>query len=310
MQSHSRCRWLIGLTLTLSSQLGIAAELYRWTDDEGKVHYTDRVPPQYVEQGYSIMTEQGLTIHTIKPVSAEPIIPPEQEKTKLSPEQEKRDRKLLMNYASEGEITEVRDRKIEELNGLIRFAENNSKQLEKQYRDLTLQASDFEKQGKEVPDAIVEKITITKQKIKTFAQDNIQRKAEIDAITRQAERDLKRYHQLTQSDKTPPPESELEPAQMENAPLAVKPDTLKQQITDLETGITNQNRLQAKLEARFKEVFSEIQAHKMHGQAVPGALSQELSDLKLEIQQSYMNNLQNNSQLQALREELKQLNQK
>lgn len=39
---HSK--WILSLALTLCLPTASVAELYRWTDDNGKVHYSDRKP--------------------------------------------------------------------------------------------------------------------------------------------------------------------------------------------------------------------------------------------------------------------------
>jgi glutaredoxin len=43
-------RTLLLLALGLLAALAQAAEMYRWTDEDGKVHYTDQPPPQTARQ--------------------------------------------------------------------------------------------------------------------------------------------------------------------------------------------------------------------------------------------------------------------
>ena len=40
-----------------SSQKGVA---YRWTDEQGVVHYGDHIPPQYANQERAILNSQGV----------------------------------------------------------------------------------------------------------------------------------------------------------------------------------------------------------------------------------------------------------
>src|ERR1700728_3950168 len=35
---------------------------YRWTDDQGIVHYGDSIPPQYAEKEHSVMNKQGVEV--------------------------------------------------------------------------------------------------------------------------------------------------------------------------------------------------------------------------------------------------------
>ena len=44
--SRFSTRWLLAVSLVASSGV-LAATLYRWTDDQGQVHYSDAVPDEY-----------------------------------------------------------------------------------------------------------------------------------------------------------------------------------------------------------------------------------------------------------------------
>lgn len=297
----------LGLLLALSSCNGLAADLYRWADENGKVHYTDRVPAEYVEQGYSIISEQGLTIHTIKAASEEAAESKAETAPQLSEEQLARDRTLLMSYGSEEEIFETRQRKIEELKALIILNEENTKSLENQYRDLTAKAGDYEKQGDTIPAELLTKLNVTKEKIKVFSASNTQREQEIETIDQQFERDLLRYRALRDSDGEIGPEAEF--AQPDSSkpiavPLNIQQLALEQQIFDVESTIEQQNQALAQMEARFKSIFSRLQEQQRAGQQATPELNQEITELKLKIQQGYLDNLQSTSQLMHLRQQL------
>ena len=50
---------LIYLILLSSMVLPTHADLYRWVDDSGKVHYSDKVPQAMSQKGHSILNENG-----------------------------------------------------------------------------------------------------------------------------------------------------------------------------------------------------------------------------------------------------------
>jgi len=50
---------LIYLLLLSSMVLPTYADLYRWVDDSGKVHYSDKVPQAMSQKGHSILNENG-----------------------------------------------------------------------------------------------------------------------------------------------------------------------------------------------------------------------------------------------------------
>jgi len=151
------------VTLTTSSS-AYAADLFRWQDDQGNTHYTDQVPPEYIEQGYRVISEQGLTIRTIKPTSevesgAVPSTP------KISKQQAYQDQRLLMTYSNEDEIIATRDRKLADMQAMLDLTQETVSLLETQFRQLAKEAGDFEKQGKSIPDSLLSQISAAKNKI-------------------------------------------------------------------------------------------------------------------------------------------------
>jgi len=92
-----------------------AAELYRVIDENGKVTFTDKVPPQQVKKGYGVLDSQGREKAEVAPeVSAEARA--EQERQRAAQEAAKRDAEekmrsdslLLQLYPSEQAIQEAR----------------------------------------------------------------------------------------------------------------------------------------------------------------------------------------------------------
>ncbi len=117
--------WVAVLTLALVlDQLG-ASPLYRWVDDQGEVHYTDRLPPDQAIKERARLSEQGLVIES----NPKPPSPQEQERAQEEEqrraEEERRkaerlaeDRRLL-NYRSLEEIDLARDGQIAIIEAVI-----------------------------------------------------------------------------------------------------------------------------------------------------------------------------------------------
>ncbi len=143
----------------------LGAELFRWTDENGNVHYTDRIPAQYVEQGYRVISEQGLTIKTITAKKDEPI--PETIDQELEAQIE-RDKSLLTTYADESEIIMERDRRLRDIKSVVTLHQEAIYLLEKEFRGHTREASDYEKKGRPIPKSLQDKITTTEKKFTAY----------------------------------------------------------------------------------------------------------------------------------------------
>lgn len=175
-----------------------AADLYRWVDNKGEVHYTDRVPPEYVQNGYRVINKQGLTITTIAPKKDEPAadkkIMDDEGKAQLE-----RDKRLLTTYASANEIIAARDRKIAEIKSNISLRKETLSLLEKQFREQTREAGDYEKQGEAVPETLRANINTTKKKISSYEEAIKQLQQQLPDTQKQFNDELARYKQITQA---------------------------------------------------------------------------------------------------------------
>src|SRR5690606_7884572 len=92
---------LAALSVALALALSGAAEaqkLYRWVDKDGKVHYSDHVPPEAVDQARDELNDQGLKVRSVeRALTPEEIaerdarLKREAEEAALAAEQAKRD---------------------------------------------------------------------------------------------------------------------------------------------------------------------------------------------------------------------------
>ncbi len=183
------------IVLTTSPTI-YAADLFRWQDDKGNTHYTDQVPPEYMKQGYRVISEQGLTIRTIKSISeiekTQAANPAPEPPKKLSSE----DQRLLITYSSEDEIISTRARKLADTKVMMGSTEENIGLLDAQFRQLAKRAGDYEKQAKPIPSSLLTQISSVKRKI---ANHNARLKKDTDnmaKIEQEFGEKLLRYRQL------------------------------------------------------------------------------------------------------------------
>jgi len=64
---------LLVLAILIVSAPVARATLYKWVDDQGVVHYTDKMPPEAINKGNTELNKQGITIK-----KTEPALTPEQ----------------------------------------------------------------------------------------------------------------------------------------------------------------------------------------------------------------------------------------
>jgi len=90
----------------------LAADTYRWKDKNGEIHYGESVPPEYADQPYDVINNQGIVIEhvedpTVKAAAPVQEKPEKEERAPLISEEERRiqsDRLLVIRYSSEDDI--------------------------------------------------------------------------------------------------------------------------------------------------------------------------------------------------------------
>jgi hypothetical protein len=114
------------------------ATTYKWVDDKGVTHYTDRMPPEAVNKGNVELNQQGVPVK-----KTEPALTPEQRRAKaIEDERQKqiakdqtevarRDEALLSSYTSESEIDLARSRSLRTIENIVQTSQAYGEQLSK-----------------------------------------------------------------------------------------------------------------------------------------------------------------------------------
>ncbi len=121
---------MVVLLLCTEASLAADGEMYRWVDDEGVVHFSDSIPPQYSKLNREVLNQHGVTVDVLAGEKTEQELIEEQQLAALKEAEQKqleeaaqRDRILLTTYLSVDEIERLRDRRVELMEGQIRVTE-------------------------------------------------------------------------------------------------------------------------------------------------------------------------------------------
>jgi hypothetical protein len=140
------------LTFILMLANPATAEMYRWVDDNGKVYYTDRIPPDRINRDRTIINKHGIEVETISPDRPEDIARKQLQEKLVSVRQEllkrreSEDSNLLQQYRSEDEILEKRKQHVRTFDIQIHGVESNIKRI--RHKLIALQTEIDERQQK------------------------------------------------------------------------------------------------------------------------------------------------------------------
>jgi hypothetical protein len=192
---------LTATALALSS--AEAGRLLRWVDDEGKVHYSDKIPPEYVDQAREELNTQGVQVREIPRAKTREEVERErelqrlrQERERLVAEQRAADRVLLRTFRSEDDLMLARDGKLTAIDVQIQVTQGNIRRHQKKLSQLQHKAATLERSGRPVPDQLRSGIASTLNSINEAYAAIEQREQEKNAIRAVFERDLRRFREL------------------------------------------------------------------------------------------------------------------
>jgi hypothetical protein len=177
------------------------AATYKWVDEKGVVHYSDKVPPEAVDRGNVELNKEGIPVK-----KTDPALTPEQRRA-LEQEAERqrnaerareeiarRDRALVASYTSEAEIDLARNRSLQTINNVLLSSQAFSEQLNK--RKIDVEAKKAESQGKPVVAVLDRELESIEAELARQAELIVQKKRESEMVTAKYDADKKRWRDL------------------------------------------------------------------------------------------------------------------
>lgn len=174
-------------------------QLYKWTDEKGVVHYTDKAPD--TSRGGTVLDKQGRAVRSI-----EPPLTPEQMRAKeaederrraMAKEQEtlaRRDRALLSSYTTEAEIDLARARAVGTVESQIESAQAYLAQLTKRKEDIDLRKSKFK--DKPIPPTLERESEVADSEFAKNSNLVAQKRRELAAVAARYDADKQRWREL------------------------------------------------------------------------------------------------------------------
>lgn len=192
--------------LVLSAALAAGGTLahaatYKWVDEKGTVHYTDKIPPEAVEKSNVQLDKQG---RAVKQTDAAPTA--EQKRAKAEAEArekqlakerelvERRDRALLSTYTMESEIDLARRRALSTIDQQIQSSTAYSAQLSKRKDELV--AKKAAAKGEPVPPVLERELVNLDTELARQADLVAAKQKEVLLVNVRYDADLKRWREL------------------------------------------------------------------------------------------------------------------
>jgi len=194
---------LIALMMNLAVT-SLSADMYRWKDKDGKIHYGAAVPAEYADQPYDIINDAGLVIEHVEDTSiplevrAEKKVAKEREPL-ISEEQRQvqSDRLLVIRYSSEEEIQKALALEIAQLGYDSKVINQSYESTTASIRNQISQAANQQRAGQQISPERQKEIDQLYARQAQDLQKQLRMTQREERIRARFQKELERYRYLT-----------------------------------------------------------------------------------------------------------------
>ena len=151
---------VISLLVLLGTTASAAEKnVYKWTDENGQVHYGDSIPPEYADQPKERLNDQGVAVEEIEGKKTAEQLAEEERQREIAVAQKLQDRAdqaLLATYLSVEEIVMHRDRRVELFQAQAKVTELYLRNLERRLDRRREEASQYQPYSEDTEAPIID----------------------------------------------------------------------------------------------------------------------------------------------------------
>jgi hypothetical protein len=196
---------IVAIGLCLAGSYADAQRIRRWVDDNGVVHYGDRVPPEFADRDRDVLNDQAIAVGfeegevtEEERAELERVAEEEAIARKIREDASRRDRMLLDTYLTVSDIEQLRDRRIELLESQIKVTEQYLSNLRKQRVTLEREAQRYEENndGAGLPPDLALELTRAAASISLYEENLERTRSEQNSLRQAFATDIDRFVEL------------------------------------------------------------------------------------------------------------------
>ena len=156
----------------ITSSFCVQAKMYKWVDENGQMHFGDKIPTEYIAKEHDELNEQGVVIKhkdaakTPKQKAEARRLESERKKAALEEKRKKqRDRVLLDTYTTERDLIVARDSRLDAVDSQIQLAVSIIKDSNNKIESMEKQVAQIKTSNREVPPDLYNRIDNEKQQV-------------------------------------------------------------------------------------------------------------------------------------------------
>ena len=185
--------------------LSVQAKMYKWEDEDGNVHFGDKIPNKYLNKGHKELNEQGAVVKSHEGVKVETeeekkekyrLILIEKEKEKKVRAQAREDRVLLDTYTTERDLTAARDARMDAVQSQLQLSKSIIEDAKRKLGITETQIKAIKTAGNAVPENIISQMKREEKQVKTYQDLVTSHETKKQGIKEQFDAYIKRFREL------------------------------------------------------------------------------------------------------------------
>lgn len=195
------------LTMPIQAQNSAPPKLYKWVDEKGQVHYSERLPQEATGKATTTLNKQGqVTQETNRALTKEELAVKQaedrrrQDEAKAATEERRKNEAVLSSYESEKDIEMARSRAMESNTDAIKSATHNVERAKRKQTELSKLTTPFK--DKPLPKKLERDIEENEIDLKNQQQLLDTKKREAEQINARYDEDKRRFNALTKGTTT------------------------------------------------------------------------------------------------------------
>ncbi len=193
----------------ITSSFCVQAKMYKWVDENGQMHFGDKIPTEYIAKEHDELNEQGVVIKhkdaakTPKQKAEARRLESERKKAALVEKRKRqRDRVLLDTYTTERDLIVARDSRLDAVDSQIQLAVSIIKDSNNKIESMEKQVAQIKTSNREVPPDLYNRIDNEKQQVSVQSKVMEDHKKRRDEITMQFNDYVERFKVLKAEQKS------------------------------------------------------------------------------------------------------------
>ena len=169
---------------------------YRYVNDQGVKVLNATVPPEFVKNGYEVVTITGKVLEVVPPALTDEEKAATAERRKREAELAEWDKSLMRRYSAVEDIEASKERKLKDYDASLAILRGNANNINSQIDQAQAQAADAERAGRAVPQHVLEQIAALQLKLEETNGRIEEREEERQEVAEQFDLDAERFREI------------------------------------------------------------------------------------------------------------------